>query len=255
MIETKALAYVNMYGVLGSLENLCELDSGAKKIVAGLDTPFALCFDVVGGPCCTFRFSKDGCKMVEGKKEADGVMTFATPAHFNALIDKSIPGVPVKGAVKVMKFLLGPFTELTNILNDVLRAPEEKLAADRALFEENTLMTMYVIGGAISALANNDSISQISAGNTVDGDIQMSIPGRAIITLRVKDHKFTTIKSEQPNPRAIMSFADIDLAHGLFAGTVSTINELCAGRISMAGMISMVDNVNRILDRVGVYLA
>ncbi len=46
----------------------------------------------------------------------------------------------------------------------------------------------------------------------------------------------------------------IDLANGLFNGTVSTIAELCKGNIYMAGMISMVDNLNRILDRVAAYL-
>ena len=33
MIEQKALAYANMYGVLGALEKLCELDSKAKEIL------------------------------------------------------------------------------------------------------------------------------------------------------------------------------------------------------------------------------
>ena len=255
MVEEKAMAYVNMYGVLGSLENLCAIDEKAKAILSKLDEPAALCFSVVNGPCCTFTFSKDGCVMTEGKEDCNMMMTFAAPKLFNALIDKSIPGVPTKAPAKTLKFLMGPFTELTNILNDVLRAPEDKLAADRALFEENTVMTMYVIAGAVPALANYDSISRISAGNTVDGDVQMSIPGVASITIRVKDHKFQAIKHASENPRATMEFADIDLAHGLFAGTVSTINEMCKGRIVLAGMISMIDNINRILDRVSVYLA
>ena len=51
-----------------------------------------------------------------------------------------------------------------------------------------------------------------------------------------------------------MEFADVELAHGLFTGTASTIAELCEGNIYMCGMISMVDNLNRILDRVAVYL-
>lgn len=255
MVEEKAMAYVNMYGVLGSLENLCAIDEKAKAILSKLDEPAALCFSVVNGPCCTFTFSKDGCVMTEGKEGCNMMMTFAAPKLFNALIDKSIPGVPTKAPAKTLKFLMGSFTELTNILNDVLRASEETLAADRALFEENTVMTMYVIAGAVSALANYDSISRISAGNTVDGDVQMSIPGVASITIRVKDHKFQAIKHASENPRATMEFADIDLAHGLFAGTVSTINEMCKGRIVLAGMISMIDNINRILDRVSVYLA
>lgn len=39
MIETKAMAYVNMYGVLGTLENLCQLDDEARAILAGLKKP------------------------------------------------------------------------------------------------------------------------------------------------------------------------------------------------------------------------
>ena len=36
MKEPKAMAYVNMYGVLGTLENLCSLDEASKKILSGL---------------------------------------------------------------------------------------------------------------------------------------------------------------------------------------------------------------------------
>ena len=139
-------------------------------------------------------------------------------------------------------------------LTELLRPSQEALK-DRAFFEESTVLTLYTIAGAISALANTDSISKVSADYTVDGDISLGIKGSAQVTLRVKDHHFTTIKAPCPNPRAIMEFATIDLAAGLFAGKVSTINEMCKGTIYLRGMISMLDNVNRILDRVSVYLA
>ena len=126
---------------------------------------------------------------------------------------------------------------------------------DRAFFEKSTLLTLYTISGAISALANQDSISRISADYTVDGDVSLGIKDSAKVTIRVKDHHFTTIKEPCENPRAIMEFATIDLAAGLFGGKVSTINEMCKGTIYLRGMISMLDNINRILDRVSVYLA
>lgn len=56
MLEQKALAYANMYGVLGALENLCVLDNKAKEIVEGINKPVSLCFDVKEGPCRTFPF-------------------------------------------------------------------------------------------------------------------------------------------------------------------------------------------------------
>ena len=253
MIETTALAYVNMYGVLGTLENLCQLDSEAQEILRQLKKPISLCFSVKNGPCCTFHFTREGCRMTEGDAGCTCKMSFSSPEAFNALIEQSKPGVPTKNPVQVLSFLLGPFTKLTDRLNTILR-PSEEAMQERAFFEESTTLTLYTIAGTISALANNDSISQISADYTVDGDISLGIKDIAYITLRVKDKHFTTIKQRCENPRAIMEFADLDLAAGLFAGNVSTINEMCKGTIRLSGMISMLDNVNRILDRVSVYL-
>lgn len=254
MKEAKAMAYVNMYGVLGCLENLCAMDDTAKQILAQLEKPVSLCFSVKNGPCCTFHFTKGGCKMTDGDFGCTGKMTFVSPEAFNNLIDKSTPGIPTKNPVQVLQFLLGPFTKLTDRLTELLR-PTEEAMKDRAFFEKSTILTLYTIAGAISALANTDSISRISADYTVDGDVSLGIKDSAKVTIRVKNKHFTTIKEACENPRAIMEFATIDLAAGLFAGKVSTINEMCRGTIYLRGMISMLDNINRILDRVSVYLA
>ena len=58
LTEAKAMAYVNMYGVLATLENLCEIDAEAKDILAAMKSPVSLCFDVANGPCGTFHFTK-----------------------------------------------------------------------------------------------------------------------------------------------------------------------------------------------------
>lgn len=253
MKEAKAMAYVNMYGVLGTLEKLCEIDTAAKDVLKTLKKPVSLCFDVTGGPCCTFHFTTTGCKMTDGSDGCTCKMNFSGPEKFNALIDDSKPGIPSKGIAQVLSFLLGPFTKLTNRLTELLMPSEEALK-DRAFFEESTILTFYTIGGAISALANSDSISRQSALYTVDGDVVMGIKDVCYATISVKNHKFKTVKERKENPRAIMEFADIDLAYGLFNGTASTMAALCSGKIYMSGMISMVDNINRILDRVAAYL-
>ena len=251
--EAKAMAFVNMYGVLATLENLCEMDDEAKQVCASLKKPVSLCFDVTDGPCCTLNFTKDGCKMTEGSYGCTCKMNFSSPEKFNALIDDSKPGIPAKNPVQVLSFLLGGFTKLTNILTKYLMPSEEDLK-NREFFEKSTILTMYTIGGAICALANNDSISMQSASYIGDGDIQMGITDACYVTLRARDHKLELIKEKPDTPRAIMEFKTIDLANGLFNGTASTMAELCAGNIYMAGMINMIDNVNRILDRVAVYL-
>ena len=254
MKEARAMAYVNMYGILGTLENLCEIDEQAKAVLAGLEKPVSLCLSVRGGPCCTFHFSKDGCRMTEGDDGCTCRMNFSSAEKFNALIDESKPGIPTKNPVQVLKFLLGPFTRLTDRLTELLR-PSEEAMKDRVFFEESTVLTLYTIAGAISALANNDSISKVSASYTVDGEISLGIKDTVYVTILAKDSRFATIKAPSQNPRAIMEFASLDLASDLFNGRVSTINEMCKGTIYLRGMISMLDNVNRILDRVSTYLA
>lgn len=253
MIEQKALAYINMYGILGALENLCECDNKAKEIIASLKKPVALCFQVKNGPCCTFNFSKSGCKMTEGSQGCTCKMNFSSPEKFNSLISCSKLGIPSKNPIGCLSFLAGSFSKLTDRLNEVLR-PNEKALETREFFEENTLMTLYVIADSISALANNDSISKQSAEHTVDGKVLLGIKDKIYITINVKNHIFSTVKAPCENPRAIMEFSDIELANGLFAGKVSTVNEMCKGNIKLSGMISMLDNINRILDRVSVYL-
>lgn len=253
MKEAKALAFVNAYGVLATLENLCQMDDEAKAVCQGLKKPVALCFDVNDGPCVTYSFSKDGCKMSEGDFGCTCKMKFASPEKFNALIDDSKPGMPVKNIPQVLSFLLGPFTKLTDILTKYLMPSEDDLK-NREFFEKSTILTMYTIGGAICALGNNDSISKLSASYIPDGDVQMGITDAVYVTVRARDSKLELIKEKPSTPRAIMEFKSLDLANALFNGTASTMAELCAGNIYMAGMINMIDNINRILDRVAVYL-
>ena len=247
------MAYVNMYGVLATLENLCEIDAEAKDILAAMKSPVSLCFDVANGPCGTFHFTKGGCKFREGSAGCTCKMNFSSPEKFNALIDSAKPGIPTKGVVQVLSFLLGTFTKLTDRLTKLLRPSEEDLK-NKAFFEESTILTFYTIAGAISALANSDSISMFTAKSTVDGVVSMGIKDKCYAAIQVKNHHFTTIKEKPSNPRAVMEFADIEPAHGRLTGPAPTIAELCEGNIYMAGMISMVDNLNRILDRVAVYL-
>lgn len=253
MKEAKAMAYVNAYGVLATLENLCAMDDEAKAVCRGLKKPVSLCFDVTDGPCVTYNFTNDGCKMTEGDYGCTCKMKFSSPEKFNALIDNSKPGIPTKNIPQVLSFLMGPFTKLTDRLTKFLMPSDEDLK-NKDFFEKSTILTMYTIGGAICALGNTDSISTQSASYICDGDIQMGITDKVYVTVRVRNHQLQLIKEKPDTPRAIMEFKTVELANGLFNGTASTISELCAGNIYMSGMINMIDNINRILDRVATYL-
>ena len=254
MTDARTLAYINMYAVLGTLENLCELDDKAKEIISKLENPVSLAFDVKDGPSATLTFSKKGCRMEDGvNSKCDIKIPVSSCDKFNKIIDGVVTPIPTKGLTKI-NFLLKTFTALTDRLTEVMRPSAEALK-DPDFFRLNTLCTFYTVSVAISQIANQDAIGKFSASNIVDGDVQISIKDTVYATLRVKDHHLITIKQASDKPRAIMEFCDLELANALFAGTVNSIDHVGNGNITIRGLISMVDNANRILDRVGLYLA
>ena len=169
------------------------------------------------------------------------------------MIDGTVTPVPVKGFTKI-GFLLKTFVALTDRLAELMR-PTEEMLKDRETFILSTQLTFYTICVAMAQIANQDPIGQASASYMVDGDILIGIKNGPTSTIRVKDHHLVAIKKAPENPRAIMTFADYDLASDLFNGRVNALEELGRGTVEIKGMASMVDNMNRLLDRVALYLA
>lgn len=253
MTDTKTLAYINMYAVLGTLENLCELDNEAKALLAGLKKPVSICFNVKGGPAATITFTKAGCRMEDGVKKCDILIPLSSCEKFNGVIDGTVTPIPVKGFAKI-GFLLKTFTALTDRLSEVMQPSEEALQ-DRAFFELSTKLTFYTISVALSQIGNRDEIGRASASYIADGEIMFAVKDGPVATIRCKDHHLVTIKRAPEKPRAIMQFDSLDLAHDLFNGKANSLECIGKGTVVIRGLLSMVDNMNRILDRVALYLA
>ena len=252
MTDSRTLAYINLYAVLGSLENLCELAPEASSLLTN-KKPISIGFEVKGGPSATITFKNGRCRMEQGCTKCDVKLPFSSCEKFNGLIDGTVTPIPSKGFHHI-GFLLNSFTKLTDLLSKYMRPDLEDLK-DPDFFRISTLLLLNTITVAIAQRGNNDEIGKFSASNMVDGEISFSIKGAASTTIRVKDHRLLGIKKASDNPRAIMEFSSIELARDLFDGNVNAIACVGSGDIVMKGMISMLDNLNRILDRVALYLA
>ena len=252
MTDAKTLAYINMYAVLGTLENLCELDPKASALIADRK-PISIGFEVKDGPSATITFKNGKCRMEQGVSDCDIKIPFSSCEKFNGMIDGTVTPIPSKGFIHI-KFLLNEFTKLTNMLAAYMRPSEEDLK-DEELFNLSTSLLFYTITVAISQIGNQDEIGKFSASHIFDGDVMMSIKGGPKSTIRAKNGHLVTIKQAPEDPRAIMEFGSMKLANDLFNGKVSAMAQIGEGTITMNGMINMLDNVNRILDRVGLYLA
>lgn len=253
MTDSRTLAYINLYAVLGTLENLCELDGKSKEILADLKKPVTVCFDVKGGPAATIKFTKNGCRMEDGKKPCDIYIPVASCEKFNGIIDGTVTPIPAKGFTKI-GFLLKTFTALTDRLTELMKPTEEALK-DPEFFELSTALMFYTISVALSQIGNQDAIGKASASYMADGEISFLIKDGPAATLRVKDNHLVTVKQKSEHPRAIMQFDNTRLANDLFNGKINAMECIGKGTIEIRGMLSMVDNMNRILDRVALYLA
>lgn len=244
------MAYINMFAVLKDIENLCKIDEKAQKI-AQTPKPVSIAFNVSDGPHATLAFKDGKCEMHEG---LDGAikLKLSSPEHFNLMIDGKKNPLPYGGFTK-LSFLLKDFTVLTESLSSYLQAAPEALE-NREFFEKSTTMMFYLVANALSAIGNYDKLGKISASKIPDGTIALEIGNGPSAEITVKDGRMTTYCRKAENPRSYMIFKNYDVARGLFEGSVDSMSALAAGDIEMKGFIPMIDNLNKLLSRVAIYL-
>ncbi len=251
MKDERVLAYCNMFGVLGAIPSLLTIVPEAKETVKNKN--ISVGFLVKDGPSGTLSFKNGEAKMQRGIKNSSITLYFSSCEKFNAMIDGKGNPLPISGFWHI-GFLLGGFTKLTDMLSEYLRPSEEKLL-DREFFERSTKLMLHVIAGAVAEVGNHDKVGRFSASNIVDGVIKLSIDGGISLGVCAKGHHLTALHFEPKNSFSEMRFDSIDTARALFDGKINAVVAVGMGKVSVSGMISQVDNINRILDRVSVYLA
>jgi DNA-binding MarR family transcriptional regulator len=144
---------------------------------------------------------------------------------------------------------------LIPLINDYL-AHEQRIYDYAA--DINGLLTGTLAITAYPSAATNwlpEIVGKFSADHIPDGVIKVSIAGGPSAGINVKDHRMVTLKQKPEKFRSIMEFGSMKLARDLFDGKVNAVAQIGEGNITMKGMINMLDNMNRILDRVALYLA
>ena len=250
--DPRAAAFINLHAVLGALPELVRREPAARELLAVDPRPVSVVFAVRGGPRAALAFRDGAVRVVPDRTVGTILLPFASPEAFNRVVAGEAQPVPVTGLHR-LGFLLRVFTPLTELLSRYLRPSPEDLA-DPAFRATSTALTLHVAVAAAAQLANEDRAGRFSAHHTVDGDVALEVTGSLAYTLRVRDHRMTFVPEPSPRPRAALTFADLDTAGALLAGKVSALACLGDGRMAMRGHVAMVDNVNRILDRVGQYL-
>lgn len=251
MKDPRTLAYINMFAILGAIPYLCELDPASAELISGQTVSVG--FAVKGGPEATLFFGGGKCRMAPGVDRCQVKLPFSSCEKFNGLIDGTVTPIPSKGLTK-LKFLTGPFTQLTDQLSAFLK-PVPGALDDPDFFRISTTLMFHVIAESIAQIGNEDEVGRFSASNIVDGTVKLAIQDGPAAALCCRNHHITAVHRPPQNPLSYMEFQDMHLARALFDGQVNAIAAVGLGQVRIGGMISQVDNINRILDRVAVYLA
>lgn len=252
MTDAKTLAYINMYAILGSLQELCSVSDEAAKLLKGRK-PLILVMEVKDGPAMTFDFRDGGCTTRIGSGPCDVKLPFSSCEKFNGLIEGTVNPFPSKGFTKI-NFLLKVFTPLTEILTKYLKASPEDLR-DEAFFTASTTLMLNVVTVALAQIGNHDKVGRFTASNMADGRVCLSVKNGPAAYIDVENHLLTAAKERPEKFKSIMEFRDMKLARQLFDGNVSAMACIGRGEIDIQGYIANIDNVNRLLDRVALYLA
>jgi len=250
-MDQRTLAFINLYAVLGTLPELCRLSPQAQAYIRNQNVRLGIA--VKGGPAVTLVFENSTCRLESGADNCTIKLPFSSPEKFNGMIDGTVTPIPTKGFTRI-GFLTGNFIKLTDLLTRYLRASEEDLADER-FFETSTRLMFHLIVEAIAQIGNEDPVGQVSASYIVDGKIKLSIKGGPCACISAENHKLTALQADCDDSFSMMEFADMKLARALFDGKVNAVAGVGTGQVRLEGMISQLDNVNRILDRVALYLA
>ena len=253
--DQNVLAHCNLFGVFGAIPELLRIDGEARALVE--KHTVSIGFAIKNGPSATLFFQNGAAELREGCKKCGIKLYFSSCKKFNDMIDGVGNPLPVSGFHRI-GFLLKVFTKLTDILSAYLRPTPEQLQEPEFLIRSTKLM-LHVIAGAVTQVANVDPVGRFSASNIVDGDIRLSIGdeqnGGTAIAVRAEAHRLAVLPEAPEQSFSEMRFADYETARALFDGKINAVAAVGSGQVRVFGMISQIDNVNRILDRVSLYLA
>lgn len=253
MRDQKTLAAINLFAVLRNLEDLCELDKTSKFIVK--DAQKIVKFSVPSLPPLTLKFSGGTCQAYQKTGENPNIhLRFTSVKHFNQMVDGQKNPIPVKGITQ-LKFLKREFTHLTDNLTKYLRPTAEDLAeADPYKHEVRTYLTAYAAFYAIACIAKYDHVGRQIAKKTEDGVIGIRVADKTLLSVVINRGGFSVVKGEHDTPRAYMDFADLATASGILQGQLDTYACIGKGTLATSGRIPMLDNLNKLLNRVSYYL-
>ena len=248
------LANLHLHAVLPRLEELVKLDDEARSIARQMKLKVG--FKVRKGPSAVVEIAEGVVRASsDPKAKADLGLLFMSCDQLNNLFmdERAIP-VPYKGLTQLRQ--MGRFSKLTGILTRYLKPAPDDLE-DPAFKKKHVEMTLMVGLAGAAEVARYDRKMEKVVDRLPWGTVQFSVlpDGPYAFASVGKDKAISVGNGTVPNPTANLDINGVDMAAGVLAGTVDTFAAVGRQDLRATGLLSLIDELNALLDRVGYFLA
>jgi hypothetical protein len=248
------LANLHLHAVLPRLEELVKLDEEAHSIAKQLKLKVR--FKVWKGPSEVVEIS-DGVVRTSSdpRAKADLGLLFLNCDQLNNLfMDKRAIPVPYKGLTQLWQ--MRHFSKLTELLTRYLKPTEADLK-DPAFKKKHVEMALMTGLAGAAEVARYDRKMEKVVDRLPWGTVQFSVlpDGPHAFASVGRDKTITVGNGTVADPTANLDIDGVDMAAGVLAGTVDTFAAVGREDLRATGLLSLIDELNALLDRVGFFLS
>ena len=247
------LANLHLHAVLPRLEELVKLDEEAQSIAGQMKLKVRL--KVRKGPSEVVEIS-DGEVRTSSDPEAKadlGLLFLSRDQLNNLFMDKRAIPVPYKGLTQLRQ--MGRFSKLTEIMTRYLKPAEADLQ-DPVFKKKHVEMALMAGLAGAAELARYDRKMEKVVDRLPWGTVQFSVlpDGPYAFASVGKDKTIFVGNGTVANPTANLDINGVDMAAGVLAGTVDTFAAVGREDLRATGLLSLIDELNALLDRVSYFL-
>jgi hypothetical protein len=247
-------ANLHLHAVLPRLEELVKLDDEARAIAAQMK--LKLRFKVRKGPSVVVEI-EDGVVRASSdpQTKADLGLFFSSCDQLNNLfMDKRAIPLPYKGLTQLRQ--MGRFSKLTGILTRYLK-PNEADLKDPVFKKKHVEMALMAGLAGAAEVARYDRKMEKVVDRLPWGTVQFSVlpDGPYAFATVDKDKTISVGNGTVADPTANLDINGVDMAAGVLAGTVDTFAAVGREDLRATGLLSLIDELNALLGRVGSFLA
>jgi hypothetical protein len=248
------LANLHLHAVLPRLEELVKLDDEAQFIARQMKLKVR--FKVRKGPSELVEIA-DGVVRTSSDPQANadlGLLFLNCDQLNNLFMDKRAIPIPYKGLTQLRQ--MPRFSKLTELLTRYMKPAEADLK-DPAFKKKHVEMALMTGLAGAAEIAKYDRKMEKVVDRLPWGTVQFSVlpDGPHAFVSVGKDKKILVRNGTAAEPTANLDINGVDMAAGVLAGTVDTFAAVGREDLRATGLLSLIDELNALLDRVGSFLA